>query len=374
MSSGSIISGLYMDENYHKFYSPTSKITDGIPEELRVIIHEHWDQFAPVNPLLVHFFGIFYFVLCSISITGNLLVIYIFLKVKSLRTPSNMFVVNLAFSDLCMIITQTCPVVVNAFMQRYWAWGVFGCRLYGFLGAIFGVESILTMVVIGYDRYNVIVKGMTGTKMTPSRAIVLLLILWAYAFSVSIFALLDIWGGFASEGLLLTCSYDYLTEDWNNFSYIIFTVFFLYIIPLVMIIFYYSSIVKAVWAHELALKKQAKKMNVESLRSNTDSQADSAEIRIAKVAITNVSLWFGIWTPYTIVVLSAVLGMKGSITPLASQLPSFLAKTASCLNPIVYAVSHPKYREALMTEVPCLGIQEASASKGEEQSEKQTNA
>ena len=32
------------------------------------------------------------------------------------------------------------------------------CRLYGCLGAIFGTASITTMVVIGYDRYNVIVK------------------------------------------------------------------------------------------------------------------------------------------------------------------------------------------------------------------------
>jgi hypothetical protein len=27
----------------------------------------------------------------------------------------------------------------------------------------------MTMVVIGYDRYNVIVKGFSGTKITPSK-------------------------------------------------------------------------------------------------------------------------------------------------------------------------------------------------------------
>ena len=30
----------------------------------------------------------------------------------------------------------------------------------------------------------------------------------------------------------------------------------------------------------------------------------------------------------------------------------------SCLNPLVYAMSHPKYREALTKEMPCLGIEE----------------
>ena len=99
-------------------------------------------------------------------------------------------------------------------------------------------------------------------------------------------------------------------------------------------------------------------MNVDSLRSNGQANAESAEVRIAKVAVTNVSLWAAIWSPYAFVVLLAVIGSRGSITPLLSQVPSFIAKTASCLNPIVYAMSHPKYREALTKELPCLGIEE----------------
>ena len=38
-----------------------------------------------------------------------------------------------------------------------------------------------------------------------------------------------------------------------------------------------------------------------------------------QVAVTNVSLWAGIWSPYAFVVLLAVIGSKGSITPLLSQ-------------------------------------------------------
>lgn len=50
-----------------------------------------------------------------------------------------------------------------------------------------------------------------------------------------------------------------------------------------------------------------------------------------------------------------------------SQLPSFCAKTASCLNPIIYAMSHPKYREALTKEMPCLGIEEEPFDAGTKQ-------
>ena len=49
------------------------------------------------------------------------------------------------------------------------------------IGGIFGVASIMTMVVIGYDRYNVIVKGFKGTKITFGKAALILLFVWIYA-------------------------------------------------------------------------------------------------------------------------------------------------------------------------------------------------
>ena len=69
----------------------------------------------------------------------------------------------------------------------------------------------------------------------------------------------------------MTCSYDYLAEDWNHKSYILYAFILNYAVPMSNVIYFYSQIVKAVVTHEAALKAQAKKMNVESLRSNTVS-------------------------------------------------------------------------------------------------------
>ena len=70
------------------------------------------------------------------------------------------------------------------------------------------------------------------------------------------------------EGLFMTCSYDYLSEDWNRKSFILYAFIFNYCFPMLIVIFFYTQIVRAVVVHESALKSQAKKMNVESLRSN----------------------------------------------------------------------------------------------------------
>ena len=71
--------------------------------------------------------------------------------------------------------------------------------------------SILSMVVIGYDRYNVIVKSFSGKKISPGSAFLILLLLWAYAIACHIPPFLG-WGGYAVEGLLITCSFDYLSQ------------------------------------------------------------------------------------------------------------------------------------------------------------------
>lgn len=63
------------------------------------------------------------------------------------------------------------------------------------------------------------------------------------------------------------------------------------------------------------------------------------------VAGVVVALWFASWTPYAVVALMAVSGRPPG--PLVSMLPALFCKTASCLDPYVYAVTHPRFRREL---------------------------
>ena len=133
-----------------------------------------------------------------------------------------------------------------------------------------------------------------------------------------------------------------------------------WVLPMICIVFFYSRIASAVISHEATLRVQAKKMNVESLRANQNSEAESAEMRIAKVAITNVLIWALAFIPYAIVCLIGCFGNRSLVTPLVCQLPSMFLKTACCFNPLVFAGSHPKFREALAEKFPSFGINEKS--------------
>ncbi|XP_046446922.1 compound eye opsin BCRH1-like, partial [Daphnia pulex] len=131
-----------------------------------------------------------------------------------------------------------------------------------------------------------------------------------------------------------------------------------YCFPLIIIVYCYYHIVGAIVHHEKALREQAKKMNVSSLRSNSDQTAQSAEIRVAKIAMMNISLWVAAWTPYAAICLQGAVGNQDKITPLVTILPALIAKSATIFNPVVYAISHPKYRLALQKALPWFCIHE----------------
>merc|ERR1711911_559763 len=103
---------------------------------------------------------------------------------------------------------------------------------------------------------------------------------------------------------------------------------------------------------------------------NADQQSASAEIRIAKVAIINVTLWTLAWTPFTVICMLGTWGDVSKITPLVSSIPVIIAKTSCCYNPVIYAISHPKYRECLKEAFPSMCI----VVKKEEQAPARDNA
>ncbi|XP_064091261.1 compound eye opsin BCRH1-like [Macrobrachium nipponense] len=343
-------------------------IVDFVPEHIKHMVHQHWYSFPPVNPMWHYLLGVVYIFLGFFSIVGNGLVIYLYMKSKELKTPANLLIVNLSLSDLIMLTTNFPAFAYNCFSGGKWMFSPFFCELYACLGAVTGVCSIWSLVMISYDRYNIICNSFNGPKLTQGKAIGLCLFCWAMAIGWAIPPFFG-WGKYIPEGILDSCSYDYLSQDFNTKSYNMCITFFDFVFPALIIVFSYVFIVKAIFAHEKAMREQAKKMNVSNLRSN-EAEAQSAEVRIAKTAICNVCLWLICWTPYAVITIQGVSGNYENITPLVTMLPALLAKSASCYNPFVYAISHPKYRLAITKHMPwfCVHETERKGDAGDSQS------
>ena len=147
----------------------------------------------------------------------------------------------------------------------------------------------------------------------------------------------------------------YITlQDLNRRTFILFAYIFNFFTPMILITVFYSNIVRAVVAHEAALRAQAKKMNVDSLRSGAKEDEDSAEVKIAKVAITNVLLWICIWTPYAAISAFPALGAGEYVTPLVSQIPSFMGKLSQLQHQLLTMQCHLAFELYELSSLPQL--------------------
>lgn len=65
---------------------------------------------------------------------------------KSLRTPSNIFVVNLAFCDFVMMLKT--PIFIYNSFTRGFTLGNVGCQIFGVMGTLSGIGASTTNVSI----------------------------------------------------------------------------------------------------------------------------------------------------------------------------------------------------------------------------------
>nr|BAG80982.1 opsin [Triops longicaudatus] len=339
-------------------------VRDVAPLDMHHLLHSHWDSYPPADPRIHYLLGMLYFFLGIAACVGNVLVLHIFGKHKNLRSPTNTLLMNLAFCDLMIFIGLYPEMLGNIFMNDgTWMWGDIACRLHAWFGLVFGFGQMQTLMYMSIDRYNVIVKGLSAQPLTYKKVTQWLAQVWI----VSLFwgtAPFFGFGNFALDGILNTCSFDYFTRDMPAMSYIVGACVSAYVIPLIVIIVCYTFIVRAVFEHEETLRQQAAKMNVTSLRSSASAEDTSAEFRIAKIAMINVCLWLWAWSPFTIVSFIGIFGNQAIITPYLSSLPVILAKTSSVYNPIVYALSHPKYQAALKEEFAWLCVKTNAGNSG----------
>ncbi|XP_060943426.1 melanopsin-A-like [Limanda limanda] len=299
-------------------------------------------------------------VILAIGITGmvgNFLVIYAFSRSRSLRTPANMFIINLAITDLLMCITQT-PTFFTTSMHKRWIFGEKGCELYAFCGALFGICSMITLTVIAIDRYFVITRPLTSIGvLSKKRALIVLGAAWLYSLGWSLPPFFG-WSAYVPEGLLTSCSWDYMTFTPSVRAYTMLLFIFVFFLPLFIIIYCYFFIFRAIRNTNQAVGKfhgstHSHSSGRDSLKSHHRLQN---EWKMAKIALIVIMLYVISWSPYSAAALTAFFGYADMLTPYMHSVPAVIAKASAIHNPIIYAITHPKYRVALAKYIPFLGV------------------
>ncbi|XP_023414390.1 melanopsin isoform X2 [Loxodonta africana] len=314
-----------------------------------------WDPFPTVDvPDHAHYtLGAVILLVGLMGMLGNLMVIYIFFRSRGLRTPANMFIINLAVSDFLMSFTQA-PVFFASSLYKRWLFGEAGCKFYAFCGALFGITSMITLTAIALDRYLVITRPLaTIGVVSKRRAALVLLGIWLYALAWSLPPFFG-WSAYVPDGLLTSCSWDYMSFTPSFRAYTMLLCCFVFFLPLLVIIYCYIFIFKAI--RETGRALQTFGACEGASESPRQWQRLQSEWKMAKIALLAILLYVLSWAPYSTVALVAFAGYAHVLTPYMNSVPAVIAKASAIHNPIIYAITHPKYRMAIAQHLPCLGV------------------
>lgn len=211
--------------------------------------------------------------------------------------------------------------------------------------------SINTLTAISYDRYLNIAKPLSAAKnMTSKKAFTMIMVVWAWSLLWAVPPIFG-WGAYVPEGFQTSCTFDYLSTEHHTRSYIYGLYIGGFVVPLVIIVVCYVLILKAIRKYLEDMDTVVHIMNADL--QNKQENANT-EIKVAKIAMKIITLYILSWSPYATVALIGQFGPAEWVSPVVSEIPVMFAKTCAMHNPIVYAFSHPKFREALAIRVPWL--------------------
>ncbi|CAF3759802.1 unnamed protein product [Rotaria sp. Silwood1] len=314
--------------------------------------------------------------LCGLLSNGFL--IFIFIRDPNLRRPRNYFIINLAITDLGLLISNNVLHVIASF-KKQWIFGQIGCNLYAVCGGVFGLGSIATMAAISITRLVAVINPFSSLKLSGQFTIKCLICSWLYS-SVWIMPPLFGWNRFIFEGFGTTCTFDYFSQGYWDRLFIFTLVTGGFLIPLSVIIFSYTFILIKLNGRsrhimfrnsdeqDLQLQsRQANDYDFQQANSLTDVRCQSeaaiiyepnennqitrnvrlTEARARRTALYVCAIFCTAWGPYALMAVSSQFGFDRFINPYTTAMLGLFTKTAACVNPLIYALSSITFRQQI---------------------------
>lgn len=273
------------------------------------------------------------------GVIGNVLVIFIVCRKKNFRTTSNLFIVNMAVSDLClavMVTPGTMYVIATGTKQTLFTGvaGVIVCKLEAFLQGTFVGTSVLTVLVLAADRFLAIVYPFK--KIICKRKAKLLIIM---VYVIAAF--------FNAPLLYATKFYDkdgvhHCQEIWEpyfdsikaprDFTIVLFV--FFYVFPLLMVIFFYSAVIRELWRGKL---------------HNSNTVAFRENKSVLKMVLTITVVFAVCWLPVHLMYFLYLFGTDAYILmcdldPAVKFIGWFMAHINTSINPFIYFMYTESFR------------------------------
>lgn len=304
--------------------------------------------------------------------TGNILVVMSVIRNKQMQTARNIFIVNLAISDLLLCLV-TMPLTLIEILSKYWPLGDSNllCKMIGTLQGTSIFVSTISILAIALDRYQVIVGCPAKDNLQMLGAFLILTLIWSIAILFS--APLFIYRSLKIYNINIT-SLDfkhkilYCEETWPELPffdgrvyYSIFSIFIQYFIPILVVSSAYMKIY-------FRLKKRfVIAQNVPAVDERIQNRLNNRGRRMKRTncLLISIALIFGVsWLPLNFFNLYADLNetkMTHTVYIIYAACHLF-GMSSACSNPLLYGWLNDNFRKEFNEILCCLRNHDSSSS------------
>ncbi|XP_053698688.1 neuropeptide F receptor [Sabethes cyaneus] len=315
---------------------------------------EQFTNNRKVDEPAFHLLIVMYSILIVFGATGNSLVVMAVVRKPQMRTARNMFIVNLAISDLLLCLV-TMPLTLVEILTKYWPMGPlpFLCKSIGTLQATSIFVSTISITAIALDRYQVIVYP-TRDSLQVMGAIVILTGIWIISLILAspMFIIRQL---IHYDVHLLSLGIDYISycvEEWpiahGRVYYSVFTLCVQYLLPILTVSVAYLRIYFKL-KHRLVVTTTS----IASSAISKDGKPVRERERGRRMQRTNyllisIALIFGIsWLPLNLFNLIADLYLDGITQEImvGYAICHMMGMSSACSNPLLYGWLNDNFRK-----------------------------
>lgn len=139
------------------------------------------------------------FLILTLALLGNTLVIFVILRFKRLKNPTNYILLSLAITDLAVSFLVMFPSMIQDTLHK-WLFSELLCKMYVAFDISCCTASILHLLLVAVDRYIAIFNPLTYKNLVRTWHIVVMSILiWSLSVSMSFLPIFMGWNEFQKK-------------------------------------------------------------------------------------------------------------------------------------------------------------------------------
>ncbi|XP_012222605.1 gonadotropin-releasing hormone receptor [Linepithema humile] len=303
-------------------------------------------QHAPKLTKEVYLRVIILAVMSILSLVCNLATIYSIRKNRrKQRSYSAIYTLILHLSVADLLVTIFCMAGDAIWSYNVaWLWGNAACKIFKFLQMFSLYLSTFVLVLIGIDRFVAVRYPMKGFNMSQKFSRCVLLV-WMLSFVLATpqVAIFHVAQGPFIEVFTQCVTHGFYTEAWQEQLYASFSLFFMFLLPLAILIITYVSTVITISQSQRKFKTKPAR-NVTYIRNSYINRkrimhrAKTKSLRISVVIVAAFLIW---WTPYyTMMIIFLFLNPDEHLSDELQSGIFFFGMSNSLVNPLIYGAFH----------------------------------